>query len=206
MKLGFKPIPRHCRSIVRPGFGTARTRRGQASGLDAAGHVCRCDYRHYRQGHAVRRAVDYCRRVGRSNRRNRRQTGRGDERCVECVRQSVDLADCHRSYDFARFAQNRAGDAYRIFVYRRFGRKRWASVTVSLFPNCCWLPLPCQYRGGGGIIHPIMQSIASSYGSNPAKGTERKMGKYLALVNYHSNPISSAMFITATAPNPLIVN
>lgn len=32
------------------------------------------------------------------------------------------------------------------------------------------------------------------------------MGKYLALVNYHSNPISSAMFITATAPNPLIVN
>lgn len=32
------------------------------------------------------------------------------------------------------------------------------------------------------------------------------MGKYLALVNYHSNPISSTMFITATAPNPLVVN
>lgn len=32
------------------------------------------------------------------------------------------------------------------------------------------------------------------------------MGKYLALVNYHSNPITSAMFVTATAPNPLIVN
>ena len=26
------------------------------------------------------------------------------------------------------------------------------------------------------------------------------IGKYLALVNYHANPITSAMFITATAP------
>lgn len=32
------------------------------------------------------------------------------------------------------------------------------------------------------------------------------MGKFLALVNYHANPISSAMFITATAPNPLVVD
>jgi DASS family divalent anion:Na+ symporter len=28
----------------------------------------------------------------------------------------------------------------------------------------------------------------------------------LALVNYHANPITSAMFITATAPNPLVVD
>lgn len=65
---------------------------------------------------------------------------------------------------------------------------------------------PSNTARGGGIIHPIMKSIASSYDSDPEKGTENKIGKYLALVNYHSNPISSAMFITATAPNPLIVN
>lgn len=29
--------------------------------------------------------------------------------------------------------------------------------------------------------------------------------RYLALVNDHANPITSAKFITATAPNPLIV-
>ena len=29
--------------------------------------------------------------------------------------------------------------------------------------------------------------------------------RYLALTNYHANPITSAMFITATAPNPLVV-
>lgn len=65
---------------------------------------------------------------------------------------------------------------------------------------------PSNTARGGGIIHPIMKAIATSYDSSPEKGTSQKIGKFLALVNYHSNPISSAMFITATAPNPLIVN
>lgn len=65
---------------------------------------------------------------------------------------------------------------------------------------------PSNTARGGGIIHPIMKAIASSYESEPEKGTQNRMGKYLALVNYHSNPISSAMFITATAPNPMVVN
>ena len=65
---------------------------------------------------------------------------------------------------------------------------------------------PSNTARGGAIMHPIMKAIANSYDSNPEKGTQNKMGKYLALVNYHSNPISSAMFITATAPNPMVVN
>ncbi|MEP7731197.1 anion permease [Marinomonas primoryensis] len=64
---------------------------------------------------------------------------------------------------------------------------------------------PSNTARGGGIIHPIMKSIATSFGSFPEEGTSRKIGHYLALVNYHINPITSAMFITATAPNPLIV-
>ena len=65
---------------------------------------------------------------------------------------------------------------------------------------------PSNTARGGGIIHPIMKSIAGSFDSDPEKGTQSRIGKYLALVNYHSNPITSAMFITATAPNPLIVD
>jgi DASS family divalent anion:Na+ symporter len=38
------------------------------------------------------------------------------------------------------------------------------------------------------------------------QGNQGKVGTYLALVNYHSNPITSAMFLTATAPNPLVVD
>ena len=65
---------------------------------------------------------------------------------------------------------------------------------------------PSNTARGGGIIHPVMKAIASSYDSDPEKGTQGRIGKYLALVNYHSNPITSAMFITATAPNPLVVD
>ncbi len=65
---------------------------------------------------------------------------------------------------------------------------------------------PSNTARGGGIVHPIMKSIASAFDSDPAKGTEGKVGTYLALVNYHANPITSAMFLTATAPNPLVVD
>ncbi|UXH78891.1 anion permease [Roseateles amylovorans] len=65
---------------------------------------------------------------------------------------------------------------------------------------------PSNTARGGGIVHPIMKSIATAFDSDPAQGTEGKVGTYLALVNYHANPITSAMFLTATAPNPLVVD
>ncbi|SHJ24147.1 divalent anion:Na+ symporter, DASS family [Roseomonas rosea] len=65
---------------------------------------------------------------------------------------------------------------------------------------------PSNTARGGGIVHPIMKSIATAFGSDPANGTERKIGTYLALVNIHANTITSGMFVTATAPNPLVVD
>lgn len=65
---------------------------------------------------------------------------------------------------------------------------------------------PSNTARGGAIIHPIMRSIADVFGSSAELGTSKKIGRYLALVNFNTNPITSAMFITATAPNPLIVD
>ncbi|MCC7006555.1 MAG: DASS family sodium-coupled anion symporter [Ottowia sp.] len=65
---------------------------------------------------------------------------------------------------------------------------------------------PSNTARGGGIVHPIMKSIAIAFGSDPANRTEHKMGTYLSLVNIHANTITSGMFITATAPNPLVVD
>jgi len=65
---------------------------------------------------------------------------------------------------------------------------------------------PSNTARGGGIVHPIMRSIATAFDSDPEKKTEGRVGTYLALVNYHANPITSGMFITATAPNPLVVD
>lgn len=65
---------------------------------------------------------------------------------------------------------------------------------------------PSNTARGGGIVHPIMKSIAAAFDSDPATNTERQIGTYLSLVNMHANPITSGMFITATAPNPLVVD
>ncbi|WP_435694582.1 DASS family sodium-coupled anion symporter [Uruburuella suis] len=65
---------------------------------------------------------------------------------------------------------------------------------------------PSNTARGGAIVHPVMRAIAGSFDSDPEKGTEGKIGKYLALVNYHANIICCSMFITATAPNPLVVD
>jgi len=65
---------------------------------------------------------------------------------------------------------------------------------------------PSNTARGGGIVHPIMKSIANAFDSDPANNTQGKVGTYLALVNYHANPLTSVMFLTATAPNPLVVD
>ena len=86
--------------------------------------------------------------------------------------------------------------------------KRAIGVAYSL--SFCDLLLgpvtPSNTARGGAIVHPIMKSIAGNFGSDPADGTQKKIGRYLALVNYHSNIITCLFFVTATAPNPLAVD
>ncbi|MDR0228036.1 MAG: anion permease [Flavobacteriaceae bacterium] len=87
-----------------------------------------------------------------------------------------------------------------------FGKRTLGiAYSLSLAETLIAPVTPSNTARGGGIIHPIMRSIASSFGSKPERGSTEKIGRYLALVNYNTNPITSAMFITATAPNPLIV-
>ncbi len=93
------------------------------------------------------------------------------------------------------------------FLISLFGKKTLGIAYALSFAETILAPVtPSNTARGGGIIHPIMRSIASSFGSKPERGSTEKIGRYLALVNYNTNPITSAMFITATAPNPLIVS
>ena len=103
-------------------------------------------------------------------------------------------------------AKTGLGNRIGYYFISLFGRKTLGIGYALALSELVIAPVtPSNTARGGGIIHPIMKSIATSFGSSPEEGTSRKIGHYLALVNYHTNPITSAMFITATAPNPLIV-
>lgn len=92
------------------------------------------------------------------------------------------------------------------FLISLFGKRTVGIAYALAFAETILAPVtPSNTARGGGIIHPIMRSIATSFGSKSERGSTEKIGRYLALVNYNTNPITSAMFITATAPNPLIV-
>ncbi len=63
--------------------------------------------------------------------------------------------------------------------------------------------IPSNAARAGGVMFPILKSIAESMGSSPENGTEKKMGSYLTQVCFHGNLITSAMFLTAMAANPM---
>jgi len=63
--------------------------------------------------------------------------------------------------------------------------------------------IPSNTARAVGIIFPITKSISEAIGSAPEAGTQRKIGSYLIQVAYHGNLITSAMFLTAMAANPV---
>ncbi len=63
--------------------------------------------------------------------------------------------------------------------------------------------VPSNSARTGGIMLPIIKSISDALGSTPKNHTEKKLGSFLSQVSFHGNLITSAMFLTAMAANPL---
>lgn len=63
--------------------------------------------------------------------------------------------------------------------------------------------IPSNSARAGGIIYPIVKSIAETLGSRPEDGTARKLGSFLTLVAFQGNLIVSSMFLTAMAANQM---
>lgn len=63
--------------------------------------------------------------------------------------------------------------------------------------------MPSNAARTGGVMLPIIRSISEALGSSPEKGTEKKLGAFLYQVTFQINLISSAMFLTAMAANPM---
>jgi len=65
--------------------------------------------------------------------------------------------------------------------------------------------IPSSAARCGGILFPIVRSTARSYGSAPETDSSRKIGAFLMYSSFQGINITSAMFVTAMAANPLIV-
>jgi len=65
--------------------------------------------------------------------------------------------------------------------------------------------IPSITARAGAVLYPIVRSAAEAFGSRPGDGTERRIGSFLILNSFYGNLITSAMFLTAMAANPLSV-
>jgi len=65
--------------------------------------------------------------------------------------------------------------------------------------------VPSNTARGAGIIYPLTTSLSKEFNSDPKDNTHRKMGSFLITICYHTNLITSTMFVTAMACNPLII-
>jgi DASS family divalent anion:Na+ symporter len=91
------------------------------------------------------------------------------------------------------------------YMFMRALGKRTLGLSYGLIATDLVLApaIPSNTARGGGVIYPILRSVAEAYGSKPDDGTAKKMGAFLTKTSFQTLIITSAMFLTAMAANPL---
>ncbi len=64
--------------------------------------------------------------------------------------------------------------------------------------------IPSNTARAGGVIYPILRSLCVSLDSAAERGTERRIAAFLTFTSYQGVVVTSAMFLTAMAANPLV--
>jgi DASS family divalent anion:Na+ symporter len=90
-----------------------------------------------------------------------------------------------------------------LFFVRLFG-KRSVGICYALTISDVVLAsvIPSNGARSGGVVLPIVRSIAELYDSHPGE-TARRIGAYLMTAVYQGICVSAAMFLTGQASNPL---
>lgn len=91
------------------------------------------------------------------------------------------------------------------FVSMIGGKMLGVSYGLALADLVMAPAIPSATARGGGIMAPIMKSVAEAYDSRPGP-TARRAGSFLAINVGQVNAITCAMFMTAMAGNPLIAD
>ncbi|CAO3592600.1 unnamed protein product [Absidia cylindrospora] len=96
------------------------------------------------------------------------------------------------------------GKRLSLWMVRNFGKHTLGLAYSVVFSELLIAPfVPSNTARGGGIIMPVVHSIAQTLGSTPSHNPE--MGGFLMLLGSHANLLSASMYLTGMAPNPLVL-
>jgi DASS family divalent anion:Na+ symporter len=102
------------------------------------------------------------------------------------------------------FAVTGLGARIALLFVRRLGRRSLGLGYGMALTDLVLAPAtPSNTARAGGVLFPIVRSLSSLSGSEPGE-TRRRLGAYLTMSSFHINAVTSAMFATAMAANPVI--
>lgn len=106
---------------------------------------------------------------------------------------------------FARgFQATRLGERIAYTIIRRIGGSPMRLGYAIVLADLAMAPMtPSNTARAGGILFPITLNVARAFGSEPGP-TASKIGAFLMKTLFQGDLVVSAMFLTATAPNPLV--
>jgi DASS family divalent anion:Na+ symporter len=106
---------------------------------------------------------------------------------------------------FARgLVQTRLGERIAYSIVRAAGSSPLRLGYSLVLADLVMAPMtPSNTARAGGILFPITLNVARAFGSEPGP-TASRIGAFLMKTLYQGDLVVSAMFLTATAPNPLV--
>jgi len=93
-----------------------------------------------------------------------------------------------------------------LLVVSLFGRSTLGLGYSIFFTDALIAPAFPSNTARGGVLYPIVLSLAQGSGSMPEDEGNRRMGGYLMFCGMASLSVSSALWLTATSGNPIAVS
>ncbi len=102
------------------------------------------------------------------------------------------------------FIKTGLGSRLAYFFIKTFGKSSLGLTYGFVLTGFMLSPfIPSSTARSGGILFPIVKSVAEEYGSTPEKNTQEKIGSFLLMTVFQADVIYSATFLTSFAVNPL---
>ena len=90
-----------------------------------------------------------------------------------------------------------------LFMVSRFGGSSLGLAYSIVLTDAAIAPAFPSNTARGGVLFPIVLSVAKGAGSNPDDPNGRRLGGYLMFCSMASLAVSSALWMTATSGNPI---
>src|SRR5262249_34649766 len=90
-----------------------------------------------------------------------------------------------------------------LFMVSLFGRSSLGLAYSIVITDALIAPAFPSNTARGGVLYPIVLSVAQGSGSRPEDPEGRRLGGYLMFCGMASLAVSSALWMTATSANPI---